>query len=139
MEQDYTSKMTTGITYRFSHNNLHIRLENDFDQPQANAVIDLLRCNHNKCKRIFIDVRRIVQAHPLAINALKSLLLHNGPYPEQVHFKGKNGFGMAVSGNRVLLLPEQPPHNKTAHEPHEKHVCRGNCARCRCGRHKHAH
>lgn len=41
--------------------------------------------------------------------------------------RGNSGFALAVSGNKVLLVPEKKP---------EGHVCRGNCAHCRCGHKK---
>ena len=115
------------VTHRFSQNNLHICLNDKFGPSQANAVIDLLRINHMNCKRIFIDVRQVRQSTPAAVNSLKESLILGGFATEQVVFKGKDGFSMAVDGNRVLIQQEK------------KHVCKGNCANCKCGHGKKKH
>ena len=126
MEQNVATTQPLGVSHRFSHDNLHISLDTQFNTPQANALMELLHCNHESCKRIFIDVRRVSNPHPSAVDALKTSLLLGGFGTEQVVFKGKTGFDMAVSGNRVLI------------EQKKEHVCKGNCANCKCGHHKHA-
>ena len=115
------------VTHRFSHDNLHISLQDPFGPPQADAVIALLYGNQHACKRIFIDVRRVSRPHPRAVDALKNSLLLGGLSTEQIVFKGKTGFDRAVNGNRVLI------------EQKRSHVCKGNCAHCKCGHHKHDH
>ena len=124
MAHNGSSTLNSDVTHRFSHDNLHISLNDQFDSPQADAVIALLQHNHMNCKRIFIDVRQVHRPNPPAVDILKSSLLLNGFNKEQVIFKGKSGFAMAVSGNRVLIQQEK------------KHVCKGNCANCKCGHHK---
>ena len=114
-----------GLSHRFSHDNLHISVSSRFDPPQANALIKLLQCNQANCKRIFIDVRHVADPHPSAVDALKTSLLLGGLSTERIVFKGKSGFDMAVTGNRVLI------------EQKKEHVCKGNCANCKCGHHKH--
>lgn len=123
------STQVSDVTHRFSQDNLHICLNDQFGPRQADAVIDLLRINHMNCKRIFIDVRQVHQPIPSAVSTFKDSLILGGLGTEQVIFKGKTGFVMAVDGNRVLIQQEK------------KHVCKGNCANCKCGHHKkeHAH
>ena len=90
-------------------------------------MINLLQRYYQSCKRIFIDVREVEQPNPVAAAALKAAFLHADYEPQQIVFKGNSGFALAVSGNKVLLVPEKKP---------EGHVCRGNCAHCRCGHKK---
>lgn len=129
MEQQRTSSQASDVTHRFSHDNLHIALDTHFDPPQADALISLLHGNQARCKRIFIDVRRVSHPHPLAVSALKTELRLQGLGSGRVIFKGQCGFDLAVNGNRVLLLKERPGHAGG-------HVCKGNCAHCKCGRHR---
>ena len=125
MDQQAIFTDQTGLSHRFSHDNLHISVSSPFDPPQASALIELLQCNQANCKRIFIDVRHVTDPHPSAIDTLKTTLLLGNLSAERIVFKGKSGFDMAVSGNRVLI------------EQKKKHVCKGNCANCKCGHHKH--
>lgn len=125
MDHACTSVQPLDLSYRFSHENLHIRVNQHFDLPQAGILISLLRHYRQNCKRIFIDVRDIGTPHEAAVSALKSSFLHTDISPDRIIFKGKTGFALAVSGNRVLIVPEK------------KHTCRGNCANCAC-KHKKA-
>ena len=122
-----------GLTHHFSHDNLHIALSEQYEQPEADALIEMLRGKETQCKRIFIDVQKVVQPHPSAVSAFKTSLSALRIGPERVFFKGKLGFDLAINGNRVLIV------KKATHERHEgkKHVCTGNCAHCTCGHHQH--
>ncbi|WP_022655488.1 hypothetical protein [uncultured Desulfovibrio sp.] len=127
MNSSCTAVQPLDVSHRFSHENLHIRLNTRFDPPQASILISLLQRYHQSCKRIFIDVRQVEYPDPLAATALKTAFLHASYEPQRIVFKGNSGFALAVSGNRVLIVPEKK---------REKHVCRGNCANCRCGHKK---
>ena len=132
MAHNGSSTQNSDVTHRFSNENLHICLNDQFDPPQANAVLDLLQHNHAVCKRIFIDVRQIQNPNPSVVDTFKTSMILNGFNKKQVIFKGKSGFDMAVTGNRVIIQQEK------------KHVCKGNCANCKCGhgkdgQHKHDH
>ena len=127
MNSSCTAVQTLDVSHRFSHENLHIRFNTRFDPPQVDILINLLQRYHQSCKRIFIDVRQVEQPNPLAVTALKTAFLHAAYEPQRIVFKGNSGFALAVSGNRVLIVPEKK---------REKHVCRGNCANCRCGHKK---
>ncbi|EFL85379.1 hypothetical protein HMPREF1022_01128 [Desulfovibrio sp. 6_1_46AFAA] len=127
MDSACTAVQSLDVSHRFSHDNLHIRFNSRFDPPQASVLINLLQRYYQSCKRIFIDVREVEQPNPVAAAALKAAFLHADYEPQQIVFKGNSGFALAVSGNKVLLVPEKKP---------EGHVCRGNCAHCRCGHKK---
>lgn len=127
MDSACTAVQSLDVSHRFSHDNLHIRFTSRFDPPQASVLINLLQRYYQSCKRIFIDVREVEQPNPVAAAALKTAFLHADYEPQQIVFKGNSGFALAVSGNKVLLVPEKKP---------EGHVCRGNCAHCRCGHKK---
>ena len=127
MDSACTAVQSLDVSHRFSHDNLHIRFNSRFDPPQASVLINLLHRYYQSCKRIFIDVREVEQPNPVAAAALKAAFLHADYEPQQIVFKGNSGFALAISGNKVLLVPEKKP---------EGHVCRGNCAHCRCGHKK---
>lgn len=127
MDSACTAVQSLDVSHRFSHDNLHIRFNSSFDPPQASVLINLLQRYYQSCKRIFIDVREVEQPNPVAAAALKAAFLHADYEPQQIVFKGNSGFALAISGNKVLLVPEKKP---------EGHVCRGNCAHCRCGHKK---
>lgn len=93
-----------------------------FRKPEF--LISLLRHYRQNCKRIFIDVREIADPREAAVTALKSSFFQTDISPERIIFKGKTGFALAVSGHRVLIVPEK------------KHTCCGNCANCTCKRSK---
>lgn len=124
MDHACTSVQPLDLSYRFSHENLHICVNKHFDLPQAGILISLLRHYRQNCKRIFIDVRDIKAPHEAAVSALKSSFFHTHISPDRIIFKGKAGFALAVSGNRVLIVPEK------------KHICCGNCADCACKQQK---
>ncbi len=124
---------TCGLTHRFSHDNLHIALSEHFEQPQVDALIDMLRGQQTHCNRIFIDVRKVTNPQPSAVAAFKTSLGSLSVGPERVFFKGKLGFDLAVNGNKVLIVKKA---NQERSEE-KKHVCKGNCAHCTCGHHKH--
>ena len=77
------------LTHHFSHDNLHIALSEQFEQPEADALIEMLRGKETQCKRIFIDVQKVVQPHPSAVSAFKTSLSALRIGPERVFFKGK--------------------------------------------------
>lgn len=129
MDSACTAVQSLDVSHRFSHDNLHICFTSRFDPPQAYVLINLLQQYYQSCKRIFIDVREVKQPNPTAVVILKTAFMRASYAPQQIVFKGNSGFALAVSGNKVLLVPEKKP---------EGHVCRGNCAHCRCG-HKKAH
>ena len=129
MDSACTAVQSLDVSHRFSHDNLHICFTSRFDPPQADVLIKLLQQYYQSCKRIFIDVREVKQPNPAAVAILKTAFLRASYAPQQIVFKGNSGFALAISGNKVLLVPEKKP---------EGHVCRGNCAHCRCG-HKKAH
>lgn len=129
MDSACTAVQSLDVSHRFSHDNLHICFTSRFDPPQADVLINLLQQYYQSCKRIFIDVCEIKQPNPAAVAKLKTAFLRAAYAPQQIVFKGNSGFALAISGNKVLLVPEKKP---------EGHVCRGNCAHCRCG-HKKAH
>ncbi len=54
MEHVCTPVQLPALSYRFSHENLHIRVNKHFDLPQAGILISLLRQYHQNCKRIFL-------------------------------------------------------------------------------------
>ena len=127
MDSACTAVQSLDVSHRFSHDNLHIRFNSRFDPPQASVLINLLQRYYQSCKRIFIDVREVEQPNPVAAAALKAAFLHADYQPQPIELKPKSGFALAISGNKVLLVPEKKP---------EGHVCRGNCAHCRCGHKK---
>lgn len=129
MDSACTAVQSLDVSHRFSHDNLHICFTSRFDPPQADVLINLLQQYYQSCKRIFIDVREVKQPNLAAVAILKTAFLRASYAPQQIVFKGNSGFALAISGNKVLLVPEKKP---------EGHVCRGNCAHCRCG-HKKAH
>lgn len=69
-------------------------------------------------------MREIADPREAAVTALKSSFFQTDISPERIIFKGKTGFALAVSGHRVLIVPEK------------KHTCCGNCANCTCKRSK---
>lgn len=131
---EHATTLSTRLTQRRTQDTLHIALDGPFGQPQADALLEILRGQEAECKRIFIDVRRIAPPQPAAVASFKSSLQSQGLGTGKLFFKGKQGFDLAINGNRVLLLKEKP-----AREPREKrekgHVCKGNCPHCRCGHH----
>ena len=86
MDQQPVFTDHTGLSHRFSHDNLHISVSSRFDPPQATALIELLQCNQANCKRIFIDVRHVANPHPSAVDALKTSLLLGGLSTERIVF-----------------------------------------------------
>ena len=109
MDSACTAVQSLDVSHRFSHDNLHIRFNSRFDPPQASVLINLLQRYYQSCKRIFIDVREVEQPNPVAAAALKAAFLHADYEPQQIVFKGNSGFALAVSGNKVLLVPEKKP------------------------------
>lgn len=107
MDHACTSVQSLDLSYRFSHDNLHIRVNRHFNLAQAGILISLLRHYRQNCKRIFIDVRDVTAPDEAAASAWKLSFLHTDISPERIIFKGKTGFALAVSGNRVLLVPEK--------------------------------
>ena len=103
MDQQPVFTDHTGLSHRFSHDNLHISVSSRFDPPQATALIELLECNQANCKRIFIDVRHVANPHPSAVDALKTSLLLGGLSTERIVFKGKSGFDMPWSSCGVMV------------------------------------
>lgn len=122
--------MTPGISasslnLRESANNLHISINDTFALPQAQAIVDLLRSRHTCCNRFFIDVRQVTRLEEDAVTALRSALPASPVSMQRIAFKGRQGFNLAVNGNKVLIVPENA-----------KHECRGNCPNCTCGHKK---
>ena len=107
MDSACTAVQSLDVSHRFSHDNLHIRFNSRFDPPQASVLINLLQRYYQSCKRIFIDVREVEQPNPVAAAALKAAFLHADYEPQQIVFKGNSGFALAISGNKVLLVPER--------------------------------
>ncbi len=122
-----------GLSHYFSHDNLHIVLDGQFEQIQADTLMEVLRGNQEHCKRIFIDVRRVAHSQPSAVTSFKSSLRLQGVGPERVYFKGNLGFDLAINGNKVLIVKKEDAILR--HE--KKYVCKGNCAHCTCGHHHH--
>ena len=121
------------LTHHFSHDDLHIALSERFEQPQTDALMEMLRGNQTRCRRIFIDVSKVTHPHPSAVAAFKTSLSAQCVGPERVYFKGRLGFDLAIDGNRVLIVKDA---SRQKHDP-GKHVCKGNCAHCACGHHHH--
>lgn len=69
MDHACTSVQPLDLSYRFSHENLHIRVNKRFDLPEAGILISLLRHYRQNCKRIFIDVREIADPREAAVTA----------------------------------------------------------------------
>ncbi|MFR2385543.1 MAG: peptidylprolyl isomerase, partial [Bilophila wadsworthia] len=67
---------------------------------------------------------------PFGSKVLQARLCQTPVPASQLFFKGENGFNMAPSGSRVLIVP---PRKK-------KSGCCGKCAHCTChGEHGHGH
>lgn len=118
----------SSLSHRFSHDNLHIRLEGPLEMPQAEELVRFLQNHQESCQRIFLDVRGITHVQPDAAENIRTFLQQGGIAGERVHFKGENGFLMAATGNRILTVPASK----------KEHACKGNCPNCRCRREKSA-
>ncbi|MBQ9407469.1 MAG: squalene cyclase [Desulfovibrio sp.] len=118
-----------GLTHHFSHDNLHIAVDEQFDHPQADALMEILRGNQARCKRIFVDVRKVAHSRPSAVAAFKSSLRAQVTEPGRLFFKGMLGFDLGINGNRVLIVKKAA----AAAPKEKKHVCKGNCSHCTCG------
>lgn len=58
MDHACTSVQPLDLSYRFSHENLHIRVNKRFDLPEAGILISLLRHYRQNCKRILLTCAR---------------------------------------------------------------------------------
>ena len=104
--------MSTDFQMNYHHNkdNLHVKMQGIFDGNSAHELLNLFLREYRCGGRVFVDTT---------------------PVPaSQLFFKGENGFNMAPSGSRVLIVP---PRKK-------KSGCCGKCAHCTChGEHGHGH
>ena len=108
-----------GISHRISQSNLHVRCDR-FVTPHACTVLNLVRHYHERCNRIFIDLREAGQPHPAAAQCLRAAFRQARVSPQRIVYKGAGGFALALEGNRVIVF-ERP-----------KKSCCGDCARCGC-------
>ena len=126
-----TTKPEQNVSHRISHHNLHITCT-AFDQQQANAVMGLMQAFNQSCKRIFIDVRDISKPGYHVAQSFKKALASCSIAPQQIFFKGSEGFDLAINGNRVLIHAPA----KDGRQKSKGHVCCGRCKNCHC--HSHA-
>ena len=119
------------VSHRISHQNLHITCT-AFDQQQAKTVMGLMQTFHQSCKRIFIDVRDITKPGSNVAQSFKKALSSCSIAPQQIFFKGSEGFDLAINGNRVLVHAPA----KDARPKPKGHVCCGRCKNCHCHKHE---
>ena len=104
-----------GISHRISQSNLHIRCDR-FETPQACTVLNLVRHYHERCNRIFIDLREAGQPHPAAAQCLRAAFRQARVSPQRIVYKGAGGFALAqkvmLRRLRPMRLPEWPRREK---------------------------
>ena len=124
--------MSTDFQMNYHHNkdNLHVKMQGIFDGNSAHELLNLFLREYRCGGRVFVDTAGVSEVLPFGSKVLHARLCQTPVPASQLFFKGENGFNMAPSGSRVLIVP---PRKK-------KSGCCGGCAHCTChGEHGHGH
>ena len=124
--------MSTDFQMNYHHNkdNLHVKMQGIFDGNSAHELLNLFLREYRCGGRVFVDTAGVSEVLPFGSKVLQARLCQTPVPASQLFFKGENGFNMAPSGSRVLIVP---PRKK-------KSGCCGKCAHCTChGEHGHGH
>ena len=124
--------MSTDFQMNYHHNkdNLHVKMQGIFDGNSAHELLNLFLREYRCGGRVFVDTAGVSEVLPFGSKVLQARLCQTPVPASQLYFKGENGFNMAPSGSRVLIVP---PRKK-------KSGCCGKCAHCTChGEHGHGH
>ena len=114
--------MSTDFQMNYHHNkdNLHVKMQGIFDGNSAHELLNLFLREYRCGGRVFVDTAGVSEVLPFGSKVLQARLCQTPVPASQLFFKGENGFNMAPSGSRVLIVP---PRKK-------KSGCCGKCAHC---------
>ena len=92
------------LAFRHSDVNLHITMSGSFDGTSALALLNTVWREHRPEGKVFIDTRKLDQVLESGAELLK-IGTQQLPVPlSKIFFKGEQGFAIAPSGTRVLLI-----------------------------------
>ena len=111
------------MQYHHNHDNLHVRIQGIFDGSSAHELLNLFLKEYRCGGRVFVDTVGLRDIVPFGGKVLQARLCQTPVPASQLFFKGENGFQIAPSGSRVLIVP--PSKKKTG--------CCGKCG----GHHDH--
>ncbi len=121
------------MQYHHNKDNLHVRMRGVFDGSSAHELLNLLLKEYRCGGRVFVDTAELRDIVPFGGKVLQARLCKTPVPAAQLFFKGENGFQIAPSGSRVLIVPQRK----------KKTGCCGKCKQCtcggKCGGHHHEH
>ena len=102
--------MSTDFQMNYHHNkdNLHVKMQGIFDGNSAHELLNLFLREYRCGGRVFVDTAGVSEVVPFGSKVLQARLCQTPVPASQLFFKGENGFNMAPSGSRVLIVPPLP-------------------------------
>ena len=99
--------MSTDFQMNYHHNkdNLHVKMQGIFDGNSAHELLNLFLREYRCGGRVFVDTAGVSEVLPFGSKVLQARLCQTPVPASQLFFKGENGFNMAPSGSRVLIVP----------------------------------
>ncbi len=128
------------LSSRRNGGNLHVCLGRAPDAAVLEDLAGLLGSWQGG--RLFLDVRALDRVPPESARALREVLSASPVPPKSVYFKGEPGFGLAGTGNRVIVMKKKSDRGSAAPEARARFAarpcgcrrgCGGGCAGCRHG------
>ena len=104
--------MSTDFQMNYHHNkdNLHVKMQGIFDGNSAHELLNLFLREYRCGGRVFVDTAGVSEVLPFGSKVLQARLCQTPVPASQLFFKGENGFNMAPSGSRVLIVPPRALH-----------------------------
>ena len=101
--------MSTDFQMNYHHNkdNLHVKMQGIFDGNSAHELLNLFLREYRCGGRVFVDTAGVSEVLPFGSKVLQARLCQTPVPASQLFFKGENGFNMAPSGSRVLIVPQE--------------------------------
>ena len=121
--------MSTDFQMNYHHNkdNLHVKMQGIFDGNSAHELLNLFLREYRCGGRVFVDTAGVSEVLPFGSKVLQARLCQTPVPASQLFFKGENGFNMAPSGSRVLIVRQ---HGGYCRIPRRASAGCGACRRC---------
>ena len=116
--------MSTDFQMNYHHNkdNLHVKMQGIFDGNSAHELLNLFLREYRCGGRVFVDTAGVSEVLPFGSKVLQARLCQTPVPASQLFFKGENGFNMAPSGSRVLIVPPRKKKSGAAENARTAHA-----------------